>query len=411
MRRPPWCLPPWSPPARPPPTRPRRKAEVRRSPPTSISSGLSCRPTAPSAIAISTNPISAPCRPRPTAASPAPIRRCRSRPPTPAFTVKRDGRDVLSRPAPADTADGRAWGGMLAELFAGSIDASPALQQTDRQALIRRRDGRHHQAARPQQPLCRPRGGPRQPLPARRRRRHRHHGRAHGRQEDPDPRRPGRLARGQGRRAGRRPDPGDRRRNRCSTGRSSDVVQRLRGTVGAPVTLTVLRPSQGREVTVALKRSRIIPTTVVYERRGDVALIHLMRLQHRHHRQSAHRHRQGAGRDRPRHGRPHHRHALQPRRPARPGAGGGRGVHRRRHHLLDPGPPSRQPRTYKSSTARGRKARRAAGGRADERRLGLGRRDRGGRAAGPRPRRRGRHAPATARAPCRPWFAWPTRAS
>src|ERR1044072_5370608 len=53
------------------------------------------------------------------------------------FTVKRDGREVLSRPAPADPADGRAWGGMLAELFAGSLEASPALQHTDRQQLIR----------------------------------------------------------------------------------------------------------------------------------------------------------------------------------------------------------------------------------------------------------------------------------
>jgi carboxyl-terminal processing protease len=54
-----------------------------------------------------------------------------------AFTVKRDGREVMSRPTPGDTSDGRAWGGMLAELLAGSIDASPALQESDRQALIR----------------------------------------------------------------------------------------------------------------------------------------------------------------------------------------------------------------------------------------------------------------------------------
>ena len=53
------------------------------------------------------------------------------------FTVKRDGREVLSRPTPADPADGRAWGAMLAELMAGSLDASPALQHTDRQTLIR----------------------------------------------------------------------------------------------------------------------------------------------------------------------------------------------------------------------------------------------------------------------------------
>ena len=61
----------------------------------------------------------------------------------------RDGREVLSPPTPADPADGRAWGGMLAELFAASIDASPVLQQTERSALIRGRHDRHHQAARP----------------------------------------------------------------------------------------------------------------------------------------------------------------------------------------------------------------------------------------------------------------------
>ena len=43
--------------------------------------------------------------------------------------------------------------------------------------------------------------------------------------------------------------------------------------VGAPVNMTVLRASQGAEMTLAMKRARIIPTTVVYERRGDVALI------------------------------------------------------------------------------------------------------------------------------------------
>ena len=31
------------------------------------------------------------------------------------FTVMREGREVLSRPTPEDPADGRAWGGMLAE--------------------------------------------------------------------------------------------------------------------------------------------------------------------------------------------------------------------------------------------------------------------------------------------------------
>jgi len=53
------------------------------------------------------------------------------------FTLMRDGRQVVSRPTPADPTDGRAWGGMLAELFAASIDASPVLQQSERSALIK----------------------------------------------------------------------------------------------------------------------------------------------------------------------------------------------------------------------------------------------------------------------------------
>ena len=48
-----------------------------------------------------------------------------------AFTVKRDGRDVLTRPAPADTYRRAGLGGMLAELMAGSMDASP-VAATDR---------------------------------------------------------------------------------------------------------------------------------------------------------------------------------------------------------------------------------------------------------------------------------------
>ena len=43
------------------------------------------------------------------------------------FTLLREGRQVVTRPTPADPTDGRAWGGMLAELFAASMDASPVL--------------------------------------------------------------------------------------------------------------------------------------------------------------------------------------------------------------------------------------------------------------------------------------------
>ena len=53
----------------------------------------------------------------------------------------------------------------------------------------------------------------------------------------------------------------------------TDTVQRLRGTIGTPLTLIVLR--DGKELTFQLKRDRIIPTSVMYERRGNVAWIHL----------------------------------------------------------------------------------------------------------------------------------------
>jgi carboxyl-terminal processing protease len=51
-------------------------------------------------------------------------------------------------------------------------------------------------------------------------------------------------------------------------------VHKLRGSVGQPVTLTVLRGGN-QELAIEMRRGRIIPTTVVYERKGNVALIHL----------------------------------------------------------------------------------------------------------------------------------------
>jgi carboxyl-terminal processing protease len=54
----------------------------------------------------------------------------------------------------------------------------------------------------------------------------------------------------------------------------ADVVHKLRGSVGQPVTLSVWREGD-REVAIEMRRSRIIPTTVTYERVGNTALIHL----------------------------------------------------------------------------------------------------------------------------------------
>jgi carboxyl-terminal processing protease len=191
-----------------------------------------------------------------------------------AFSVKRDGREVMTRATPTDTSDGRAWGGMLAELLAGSMASSPALQASDRQALIRQA-----MAATTKQ-LDRS-----------------------SRYADPEEARDNRFQRGGGGGIGITVERTDEKRimvRAVQAGSPSakaglqagdqilaingelmvdrplaDVVRHLRGTVGTPVTLTVLRPAQGRELTFGMKRGRIIPTTVVYERRGDVALIML----------------------------------------------------------------------------------------------------------------------------------------
>jgi len=188
------------------------------------------------------------------------------------FTVKRDGREIMTRPTPQDTADGRAWGGMLAELLAGSIDSSPALRDSDRQTLIRQA-----MAATTKQ-LDR-----------------------NSRYADPEEARDNRFQRDGGGGIGITVERTDDKKvmvRAVQEGSPSakaglqvgdqimaidgenmidrplaDVVRVLRGTIGTPVVLTVLRPSQGREITVGMKRARIIPTTVVYERRGDVALI------------------------------------------------------------------------------------------------------------------------------------------
>jgi len=95
-----------------------------------------------------------------------------------AFTVKRDRPGCADPPAPADSADGRAWGGMLAELMAGSMEASLSAADRPPGPDPRRLDGHHKQLDR-KHPLRRIRGGARQPLSARTAVRHRHHRRAY----------------------------------------------------------------------------------------------------------------------------------------------------------------------------------------------------------------------------------------
>ncbi|MBX9945614.1 MAG: PDZ domain-containing protein [Reyranella sp.] len=188
------------------------------------------------------------------------------------FTVRRDGKEVISKATPGDATDGRAWGGMLAELLAGSMDSSSVLRDSDRQTLIRQA-----MAATTKQ-LDR-----------------------NSRYADPEEARDNRFQRDGGGGVGVTVERTDDKKimvrgvqdgsPAAKAGLQvgdqilaidgenmvdrplSDIVRHLRGAIGTPVVLTVLRPSQGRELVVGMKRGRIVPTTVVYERRGDVALI------------------------------------------------------------------------------------------------------------------------------------------
>ena len=46
------------------------------------------------------------------------------------YMLMREGMEIFSRPAPQDPSDGRACGGLMAELFAASIDADPQYIET-----------------------------------------------------------------------------------------------------------------------------------------------------------------------------------------------------------------------------------------------------------------------------------------
>ena len=189
------------------------------------------------------------------------------------FTLLHDGHQVVSRPTPADPTDGRAWGGMLAELFAASIDVSPVLQQAERGTLIK-----GAMVATTKQ-LDK-----------------------NSRYADPDEAKDNRFQRDGGGGIGITVERTDDKRiliravqDGSPAGKGGvqpgdqivavdgdsmiektlgDVVHKLRGSVGQPVTLTVLRDSS-REIAIEMRRSRIIPTTVTYERQDNTALIHL----------------------------------------------------------------------------------------------------------------------------------------
>jgi carboxyl-terminal processing protease len=191
------------------------------------------------------------------------------------YTVMRAGKAILTRPAPTDAVNGKAWGEMLADLMAASVDASPVLQHTDRNALTKAA-----MVATTKQ-LDK-----------------------NSRYADPEEARDNRFQRDGGGGIGITVERTDDKKvmiiavqDGSPSGKGGiragdqileidgenmvdrpliDVVHKLRGPVGAPLSLTILRPSEGRKITALLQRSRIIPTTVSYERDGNLALIHLM---------------------------------------------------------------------------------------------------------------------------------------
>jgi carboxyl-terminal processing protease len=54
-----------------------------------------------------------------------------------------------------------------------------------------------------------------------------------------------------------------------------EIVRELRGRVGTTVAMGVFRPSESRELVFSIRRAYVIPGTVTYERRGDIAYVRL----------------------------------------------------------------------------------------------------------------------------------------
>ncbi|HYC65395.1 MAG TPA: S41 family peptidase [Reyranellaceae bacterium] len=191
------------------------------------------------------------------------------------YTIVRDGKEVLSRPIPESSDDGRAWGGLMAELMAASLEASPTLKRTNRQTLIK------GALTATTKLLDR-----------------------NTRYADPDEARENRFQRDGGGGVGITVERTDDKRvlirnvqDNAPAARAglrvgdqivaidnlrvgerglAEVVAQLRGPVGAPVVITVQRTGDARELPFEVKRGRIVPTTVLYERQGDVARIRLI---------------------------------------------------------------------------------------------------------------------------------------
>jgi len=57
---------------------------------------------------------------------------------------------------------------------------------------------------------------------------------------------------------------------------TADVVDRLRGAVGAPVHLTVARTGAPTPLELSMVRALIVPPSVIYKREGDTAYVHVL---------------------------------------------------------------------------------------------------------------------------------------
>ncbi len=182
-------------------------------------------------------------------------------------------RPLAQRPTPASSADSRAWADVAAELLEASADATPKLSRLTRDRLLKETlDGVLRQLDKNSRYA--------DPLEARDNRFSREGAGGIGVtvQAEADYTvvtsvQDGAPAAQAGLRAGDRIVAVEATRVIGQPMR--DVVRSLRGRVGDQVSLTVFRPTEGREIAFTLKRQLIIPTTATLELRGDIAHVKL----------------------------------------------------------------------------------------------------------------------------------------
>jgi carboxyl-terminal processing protease len=187
--------------------------------------------------------------------------------------LMRRGVLVAERPMPASPADARAWSTLFSDLSESMITASPTIGGTDQERLIKlTMDAITHQLDR------------------------------NSRYSDPDDARDNRFMRdgaggigitlqiegeetvisavqdgGPAERAGVK--VGDRlvgvAGKRVTAQQLREIVRDVRGPIGEPVVLTVLRPSDKRERDISIVRDKVIPTTVAVAHRGNLLHVQL----------------------------------------------------------------------------------------------------------------------------------------